>query len=86
MNHLKYLNKFFLKYKNKIFTGFVFVVLANVLALLPANLIGKSFNLIVNSLNKNNVSLSLNLSESSSEMGMTISYDINQTINSNRIW
>ena len=42
--------------------------------------------LTVNSLNKNNVSLSLNLSESSSEMGMTISYDINQTINSNRIW
>ena len=42
--------------------------------------------LIVNSINKNNVSLSLNLSESSSDMGMTISYDINQTINSNRIW
>ena len=42
--------------------------------------------LIVNSLNKNNVSLSLNLSESSNDMGMTISYDINQTINSNRVW
>ncbi|RPG58711.1 MAG: ABC transporter ATP-binding protein [Flavobacteriales bacterium TMED191] len=54
MGHLKYLNKFFFKYKNKIFTGFVFVVLANVLALLPANLIGKSFNLIVNSLSSIN--------------------------------
>ena len=54
MDHLKYLNKFFFKYKNKIFTGFVFVVLANVLALLPANLIGKSFNLIVNSLSSIN--------------------------------
>ncbi len=50
MEHLNYLNKFFIKYKKKIFLGFVFVVLANVLALLPANLIGKSFDLIINKL------------------------------------
>ena len=41
---------------------------------------------IVNSINKNNVSLSLNLSESSSDIVMTISYDTNHTINSNRVW
>ena len=50
MEHLNYLNKFFLKYKKKIFLGFVFVILANILALLPANLIGRSFDLIVNQL------------------------------------
>lgn len=50
MEHLNYLNKFFIKYKKKIFLGFVFVILANILALLPANLIGRSFDLIVSQL------------------------------------
>mgnify|MGYP001327823770 CR=1 FL=1 len=50
MKHLNYLNKFFLKYKKKIFYGFLFVILANILALLPANLIGRSFDLIINQL------------------------------------
>ena len=50
MEHLNYLNKFFLKYQKKIFFGFLFVVLANILALLPANLIGRSFDLIIDKL------------------------------------
>ena len=47
MKSLNYLNKYFIKYKSKIWLGFLFVILANILALFPAHLIGKSFNLIV---------------------------------------
>ncbi len=46
MHSLIYLNKFFLKYKLKILIGFLFVILSNLFALLPANLIGRSFDLI----------------------------------------
>ena len=47
MRHLKYLNRYFFKYRFKLFFGFLFVVIANIFALFPAHLIGKSFNLIV---------------------------------------
>ena len=51
MKDLKYLNKYFLKYRFKILVGFVFIVFANIFALFPAHLIGKSFNLIVEEIN-----------------------------------
>ena len=51
MKQLLYLNKFIKKYRSKIILGFVFVVLSNLSALLPANLIGKSFDLIIEEVN-----------------------------------
>ncbi len=51
MKQLFYLNKFIKKYRSKIILGFVFVVLSNLSALLPANLIGKSFDLIIEEIN-----------------------------------
>lgn len=47
MKDLKYLNKYFVKYRFKILIGFLFIVFANIFALFPAHLIGKSFNLII---------------------------------------
>ena len=47
MKDLKYLNKYFVKYRFKILIGFLFIVFANIFALFPAHLIGRSFNLIV---------------------------------------
>ena len=47
MKNLKYLYKYFVKYRFKILIGFLFIVLANIFALFPAHLIGKSFNLIL---------------------------------------
>ena len=51
MKQLFYLNKYIKKYRVKITLGFVFVVLSNLSALLPANLIGKSFDLIIEEIN-----------------------------------
>lgn len=42
--------------------------------------------LTVNSIDRDNISLSLNLIESTSEMGMEIDYNIIQTVNSLREW
>ena len=42
--------------------------------------------LTVNSIDRDNISLSLNLIESTSEMGMEIDYNITQTVNSIREW
>ncbi|MAZ58369.1 MAG: ABC transporter, partial [Flavobacteriales bacterium] len=47
MKDLKYLNKYFVKYRFKILIGFLFIIFANIFALFPAHLIGKSFNLII---------------------------------------
>lgn len=47
MKSLSYLNRYFLKYKFQILTGCLFILLANVFALFPAQLIGKSFDLII---------------------------------------
>ena len=51
MKQLFYLNKYIKKYRVKITLGFIFVVLSNLSALLPANLIGKSFDLIIEEIN-----------------------------------
>ena len=47
MKSLKYLNKYLRKYSFKIAIGFFFIIVANIAALFPAHLIGKSFNLII---------------------------------------
>ncbi len=47
MKSLKYLNRYLQKYSFKIAVGFFFVIVANIAALFPAHLIGKSFNLII---------------------------------------
>jgi len=51
MSSLRYLNKYLLKYRYKILTGFIFVVLSNVFALFPVNLIGRTFDLIIEKIN-----------------------------------
>ncbi|MBJ04330.1 MAG: ABC transporter [Flavobacteriales bacterium] len=65
MQELKHLNKYFIKYKYKLFIGFVFIILANVFALFPANLIGKSFDVIINEINitKNDLNSTNNLNQ-----------------------
>jgi len=46
MKHLKYLNKYFYKYKWWIIPGVIFVVISNIFAVIPAQVIGHAFNLI----------------------------------------
>ena len=52
MKSLNYLNKYFFKYRYRISIGLVFVIFANIFALLPAHLIGKSFDLITDVIQK----------------------------------
>ena len=52
MKSLNYLNKYFFKYRFSISIGLVFVIFANIFALLPAHLIGKSFDLITDVIQK----------------------------------
>jgi ATP-binding cassette subfamily B multidrug efflux pump len=46
MKHLRYLNKYFYKYKWWIIPGVFFVVISNVFGVIPAQVIGHAFNLI----------------------------------------
>jgi ATP-binding cassette subfamily B multidrug efflux pump len=46
MKHLRYLNKYFYKYKWWIIPGIFFVVISNIFAVIPAQVIGHAFNLI----------------------------------------
>ncbi len=47
MKHLRFLNKYFLKYKWWIIPGVLFVVISNIFAVIPAQVIGHAFNLII---------------------------------------
>lgn len=47
MKHLRFLNKYFLKYKWWIIPGILFVVISNIFAVIPAQVIGHAFNLII---------------------------------------
>jgi len=49
MKSLKHLNKYFLKYKGLLFWGFLFVILSNIFAVLPARLIRYAIDLIADS-------------------------------------
>ena len=58
MKELKYLNKFFLKYRNKIIIGILITIIARIFALVAPNLVGDSITLIekyflINSINEN---------------------------------
>ena len=46
MKELKYLNKFFLKYRNRIVIGVLITIIARIFALVAPNLIGDSITLI----------------------------------------
>ena len=46
MKHLKFLNKYFYKYKWWIIPGVFFVIISNIFAVIPAQVIGHAFNLI----------------------------------------
>ena len=46
MKDLAYLNKFFLKYKWRLIPGVIFVIIANLFAVLPAQVIRTTFNLV----------------------------------------
>jgi len=46
MKHLRFLNKYFFKYKWRIIPGVLFVVISNIFGVIPAQVIGHAFNLI----------------------------------------
>ena len=46
MKHLLFLNKFFVKYKWRVIPGVFFVVVSNLFAVVPAQVIGHAFDLI----------------------------------------
>lgn len=46
MKHLRFLNKYFYKYKWWIVPGIFFVIISNIFAVIPAQVIGHAFNLI----------------------------------------
>ena len=53
MKHLKYLNKFFWKHKKLLLIGIVFIVIANIFALYPAEFVRKAFDtVLISSLKK----------------------------------
>ena len=47
MKHLKYLNKFLWKYRNLLIIGTVFIVIASLLALYPAEFVRKAFDAVL---------------------------------------
>jgi ATP-binding cassette subfamily B multidrug efflux pump len=47
MKHLRFLNKYFYKYKWWIIPGVLFVIISNIFAVIPAQVIGHAFNLII---------------------------------------
>ena len=48
MKELRYLNKFFLKYRNRIIIGIIITIIARIFALIAPNLVGDSITLIEN--------------------------------------
>ena len=55
MKELKYLNKYFYKYRIKLFLGFVITVIARIFSLFAPRLIGNSLTVVENYLESNNV-------------------------------
>lgn len=47
MKHLRYLNKYFYKYKWRIIPGIFFVIISNIFGVIPAQVIGHASNLII---------------------------------------
>ncbi len=59
MIELKYLNKFFLKYRNKIIIGILITIIARIFALVAPNLVGDSITLIEKYFLKNSINENL---------------------------
>ena len=59
MKELKYLNKFFLKYRNKIIIGILITIIARIFALVAPNLVGDSITLIEKYFLENSINESL---------------------------
>ena len=59
MKELKYLNKFFLKYRNKIIIGILITIIARIFALVAPNLVGDSITLIEKYFLENSISKNL---------------------------
>lgn len=55
MKELKYLNKYFYKYRIKLFLGFVITVIARIFSLFAPRLIGNSLTVVENYLESNNI-------------------------------
>jgi len=56
MKHLFYLNKFFWKYRTLLAIGTVFIIIANLFALYPAEFVRKAFDAVILSMNTGNTS------------------------------
>ena len=56
MKHLFYLNKFFWKYRTLLSIGTVFIIIANLFALYPAEFVRKAFDAVILSMNTGNSS------------------------------
>ena len=52
MKHLKYLNKFFWKYRKLLIVGTFFIAIANLFALYPAEFVRKAFDAVILETNK----------------------------------
>ena len=52
MKHLIYLNKFIWKYRNLLFIGCIFIIIANLFALYPAEFVRKAFDAVLLSVNE----------------------------------
>jgi len=56
MKHLFYLNKFFWKYRTLLAIGTLFIIIANLFALYPAEFVRKAFDAVILSMNTGNTS------------------------------
>ncbi|WP_026236129.1 ABC transporter ATP-binding protein [Pontibacter roseus] len=55
MKSLRYLNKYLLKYKYRLFWGVVFIIISNFFQILPAQVVRHAFNLIKEGINLHNL-------------------------------
>ncbi|GAA4829888.1 ABC transporter ATP-binding protein [Algivirga pacifica] len=55
MKELKYLNKYLYKYKGMLLSGVLFVVLANIFAIVPAQMVRHALNLVIDSIDTYNI-------------------------------
>lgn len=55
MKSLRYLNKYLLKYKYRLFWGLVFIIISNFFQILPAQVVRYAFNLIKEGINLHNL-------------------------------
>ncbi len=54
MKHLKYLNKFIWKYRNLLIVGSIFIIIANLFALYPAEFVREAFDAVLLNINEEN--------------------------------